>query len=168
MAMTLEQKVAKKAKGMDKLKYKKGLAIVTLSLDESAVEYDSELQYRVRLYFKSKAAINRVGKLLGSLQFNKKQMLSNFERGYKSIELNVSSYEKYMMDGGENIVREIKYDYLNSYSDSRFFLTIDPRKPLSDEQKKYFTGSTADGEPLSSYFVHLQKSIIEGNTQYII
>lgn len=168
MAMTLEQKVVKKAKGMDKLKYKKGLAIVTLCLDESAVEYDSELQYRVRLYFKSKAAINRVGKLLGSLQFDKKRVLSNFERGYKNIELTVSSYERYMLDGGENIIKEIKYDYLNSYSDRRFFITIDPRKPLTDEQKNYYTGSTADGEPLSSYFAHIQKSIIEGNTQYII
>lgn len=168
MTLTLEQKVAKKAKGLAQLKYKKGIAIVSLNVYEKASEYDSDTEYRVRIYFKTKAAIKRIGDLLGEIRFNKKEVLSKFERGTNFKEITIKGYEKSMLDGGANIIKEVRYTYANHYTGSRYSLSLDPRKTFPESQKDYFTGSTADGRPLSEYAFYLQKSIIEGNTQYII
>ncbi|MCK2000802.1 hypothetical protein MZM54_05290 [[Brevibacterium] frigoritolerans] len=166
--MTLEQKVAKKAKGLEKLKYKKGIAIVLLTIDETASEYESDAEYRVRIYFKTKAAIKRIGDLLGEIRFNKKETISRFERGINFKEMTVKGYEKSMLDGGSNIIKDVRYVYANHYTGSRYSLSLDPRKSFPDSQKNYYTGSTADGQPLSVYYSYLQSSIIKGSTQYII
>lgn len=168
MAMTLEQKVAKKAKGLDKLKYKKGLAIVLLGVEEEASEHDCDLTYRIRMYFKSKAAIKRVGDVLGSARFNKKEMLERFERGEVSKETCIGGYERWVLDGGENIIKDVKYEYHNLYSDQKYFEALDPRKVLTEVQEDCNTGSVADGEPLSEYISYLKQSIVDGSIQYII
>lgn len=168
MAMTLEQKVAKKAKGLEKLKYKKGIAVVSLIINETASEYDSDTEYRVRIYFKTKAAIKRISDLFGEIRFNKKDALSKFEKGTNFKEMTIKGYEKSMLDGGANIIKEVRYVYTNHYTGSRYSLSLDPRKSFPDSQKNYYTGSTADGEPLSVYYSYLQSSIIKGSTQYII
>ncbi|MHA7098730.1 hypothetical protein [Priestia aryabhattai] len=168
MAMTLEQKVAKKANGLDKLKYKKGLAIVLLGVEEEASEYDCDSTYRIRMYFKSKAAIKRVGDVLGSAYFNKKEMLDKFERGLVSKETCVGGYERWKLDGGENIIKDVKYDYCNHYSGQRYFDTLDPTKVLTEAQEDYHRGSVADGELLSEYISYLKQSIVDGSIQYIV
>lgn len=168
MAMTLEQKVAKKAKGLDKLKYKKGLAIVLLGVEEEASEQKCDSRYRIRMYFKSKAAIKRVGDVLGSAYFDKKEMLDRFERGQVSKDTYVSGYERWKLDGGENIIKDMKYEYCNQYSGHRYFDVLDPTKVLTEAQEDYYTGSVADGEPLSEYISYIKQSIVDGSIQYIV
>ncbi|QJX80280.1 hypothetical protein [Priestia megaterium] len=168
MAMTLEQKVAKKAKGLDKLKYKKGLAIVLLGVEEEASEYGCDSRYRVRLYFKSKAAIKRFGEFLGSAHFNKKEMLDRFERGQISKDTYLNRNERWELEGGQNIIKDVKYDYRNLYSGQKYFNVLDPTKALTETQEGYYTGSVDDGEPLSEYISYLKQSIVDGSIQYIV
>lgn len=168
MAMTLEQKVAKKAKGMNQLLYKKGVAVVLLSMDERGSEYDSDTRCKVQLHFKSKAAINRVGKLLGEIYFNKKEMLAQYEKGFKSKTVEIDLYQEGRIEGGQNIVKKLDFYYTNDYSGTRLNATLDPRVSLTKEQEDFYTGSVADGEPLSSYFQYLQGAIIKGDIRYIV
>lgn len=170
MAMTLEQKVFKKAKPFrnENLKYKKGLAILILSLNEEAVEYSSETEYLVRLYFKSKAAIKRVSDTLGKIKFDKKRITANFELGRNFIELNLSSYELFSLEAGFNIYKKMGLNYRDHYSDFHFSVQLDPTKSLNEDEKQYRIGSTAGGKSLDSYFQSIKESILSGSYNYLV
>lgn len=169
MAMTLEQKVAKKAKSFnsENLKFKKGLAIVIRGLDEEAAEYSSNCDYQVQMHFKSKAAINRVGVELGKMRFDKKRMLANYERGIKSTNLHLSSNDLFTLEAGLNIYRTINFYYKNGHTGQHYSLEIDPTQPLAKEYENKYTGSTADGEPLSKYYNGIQEQIVKGGYTYL-
>ncbi|MGF7535141.1 hypothetical protein AAGG74_15925 [Bacillus mexicanus] len=162
MAMTLEEKVEKKAKGIEKLNYKKGVACLLLAINERSSEYDCETKYKVRLHFKSKAAIKRVGELL---RLNRKNMLNRFEREIKSIELTLNSYEMFKLEAGRNINKEVTYKYRNDYTGVSYEVILNPTKDTNYDG--YHTGSVADGEPLSAYFQLLKEAIVTGEETYI-
>lgn len=167
MAMTTEQKVAKKTVTIDKLKYTKGVAIVIRGVNEIASEYDSHTDFDVRIYFKTKAAINRIGKVLGEARFPKKNILAQFERGINSYGCQLSGYEMYSIEAGQNIIREVLYDHSGDSSGRRYQVSVNPTKPLSEREKEYYTGSLADSEPLVDYYEYLQQQIVEGKMGYV-
>lgn len=170
MAMTLEEKVMKKAKDFSyqNLKFKKGLAVIFKGIEVNAVEYDEETNYDVTLYFKSKASINRVGAALGYLRFNKKRMLEDYERGIKSIDMMLAGNDLWRLEFGSNIYKKMYYHYMNHYSGERYFLTVKPELPLSEEDAGKNTGSSADGDSYEEFYRSLQESIIKREWHYLV
>lgn len=103
--------------------YKKGLAVVIEEVIQEGSEYDCKHEVVIRLYFKSKNAINNASKILG-YKLDKKRTVEAFERGKNGFSVRLDSQTEFVLKtyfGYKNHINKsgFYYSYQNHYSDSR-------------------------------------------------
>lgn len=113
----------KKVKARNEMVYKKGLAVVVEEVIQQGTEYDQSHETVVKLFFKSKNAINNACKILG-YKLNKKKTIQAFERGMNGFVVRLDSQTEFALkvyfDYKNHIGRNgFYFNYQNHYSDSR-------------------------------------------------
>lgn len=133
------------------LVYKKGLAVVRVSVEEVAGEYRSSWNTTLRLYFKSKNAINNASKILG-YKLDKKSTTEAFEKGRNGFEVSLDGNTAWMLNSifgyKEHIGRNgYIFNYINDYTSKRVSARINPNdiyKGMDERTLDINLGSCAD------------------------
>lgn len=135
------------------LVYKKGLAIVLTQIEEEASEYKEDRNYGLRLYFKSKNAINNACKILG-YKLDKKRTVEAFERGRNGFDVYLDSMAYYILQstfgasphiGGDGYY----FSYNNHYSDNRLSERVNPKNifdNIDERSLETYLGSCANSD----------------------
>lgn len=166
---------------MEKLKvskemvYKKGLAVVVDRIEKINGEYHPiSSKMELRLYFKSKNAINNVSKILGH-KLNKKQALNDFEIGRKFARVIIDDNDEYMLSSvfayKEHIDRNgYIYSHRDEYCDSSLCERVNPGnlfKGISERNLDMYLGPTADVEgTFREYLESIVEKINKGTVIY--
>lgn len=167
MNIPLEEQVAKVAKDIKDLHYVDDVASVLLLKDETAYEFDSEINCKVRFYFKSEKAIEYLARLLGELRFDKEEILSQYKKGINYKELKINNKELDKIECGLNIIKNFIYYRSIDDMSGHFQASLNPSKPFDEDYEDFEGGSKLDSFPLLEYFEQIQKDIIKGEITYI-
>ena len=160
--------------------YKKGLAVVVEKVIHEGSEYDCKHEVVIRLYFKSKNAINNASKILG-YKLDKKSTIEAFKKGKNGFSVRIDSHTEFVLKtffGYKNHIDKngFYYSYQNHYSDERVAGRINA-KYILDLKTRYngfdlynletSLGSVADSNgTFKMYLDELANRIKEGQIIY--
>lgn len=156
-----------KVKSGIELKYKKGLAVVLLTINEMASEYDSDSDYEVELHFKSEAAVRRTCKELG-YKLPIKNTIDAYKKGKRAFNVYLNSRDLNHIDGQQNIHKEFFFNYKNHYDNTHYFVKINPTNEDMEVPVDAWVGSCANGQSFYSFLNDIKESILKGYYNYYV
>lgn len=124
--------------------------VILLGVEESAVEYNSDCIYIVKVIFNDQASLRRAQDYFGPSKIS--------SSATQKLRLTGNQYYIFtdQTKAKKYVGREVFYNYRNHYSGSRFEVKL--TGPKFEYSGDHSTGSSADGEDFSEWVSYLRES----------